>query len=275
MKTLSNYLIFIFLIFSACSSTGDDHHKMSQKAEFIYRVHHEHLFPVETPKLQAQKPYPWEIGNNGKYPLVTKEYFRCKGSSLNPVRHYQGEHGIERFYDCGGSEKHSLPLRESKEFIYPILIELLNYLQTKTGKRVVITCGHRCPDHNTYSDPALSNQYSKHMIAAEVSFYLQGMEENPAAIVQLIQDYYKTQEIYTNKKDYTEFKTYEKDDTNVSTPPIYNKEIYLKLFKNKEGRNFDNRHPYPYISIQVRHDRDKDERVVYTWKEANQNFLRK
>ena len=274
MKTLSNYLIFIFLIFNSCSS-NDDQHPVSQKAEFIYRVHQEHLFPIETPKLQKQKPYPWEIGNNGNYPLVTKEYFRCKGSSLNPVRHYQGTQGLERFYDCGGSEKHSLPLRDGKEFIYPILIELLNYLQTKTGKRVVITCGHRCPDHNTYSDPSKENQYSKHMIAAEVSFYVQGMEENPEIIVQMIQDYYKTQENYKNKKEYTEFKTYEKDDTNVSTPPVYNKEIYLKLFKKKEGRNFDNRHPYPYISIQVRHDRDKDERVVYSWKEANQNFLRK
>ena len=271
MKTLSKFLFFSFLICNGCSSLSDDHDHMNQKAEFIYRVHHEHHFPIETPKLQKQKPYPWEIGNNGNYPLVTKEYFRCKGSSLNPVRHYQGEGSLERFYDCGGSEKHSLTLREGKEFIYPILIDLLNYLQTKTGKRVVITCGHRCPDHNTYSDPSPNNQYSKHMIGAEVSFYVQGMEENPETIVQLIQDYYKSYD----KKDFAEFKVYEKEDTNVTTPPVYNKEIFVKLFKKKEGRNFDNRHPYPYISIQVRYDRDKDSKVTYSWKEANQNFLRK
>src|SRR5690606_2499225 len=130
----------------------------------------------------------------------------------------------ERFYDCNGSEKHSLPLRDKKEFVYPILIDLLNYLQMKTEKRVVITCGHRCPDHNTYSDQSSSNRYSKHMIGAEVSFYIQGMEEEPEVILDLIQEYYKSDKSYANKKEWIEFKTYEKEDTNVSTPPIYNKE---------------------------------------------------
>jgi hypothetical protein len=276
MNTLSKCLIFISLFFGSCSSSDDKkHHQITQKAEYIYRVHNEHHFPLESLKLQKQKPYPWENGINGNYPLVTKEYFRCKGSSLNPPRHYQDKTSAQIFYDCGGSEKHSLVLRDREEFIYPILIDLLNYLQTKTGKRVVITCGHRCPDHNTYSDPSPSNQYSKHMIGAEVSFYVQGMEENPETVVELIQDYYQIHTEYAEKKDYLEFKTYEKDDTNVSTLPIYNKEIFVKLFKKKEGRNFDNRHPYPYISIQVRYDKEKNERVVYSWKEANQNFLRK
>ena len=113
------------------------------------------------------------------------------------------------------------------------------------------------------------------MIGAEVSFYVQGMEELSEKIIQLCQDFYKTNPDYSNKKEYTEFKVYEKEDTYVSTPPVYNKEIYIKLYKKKEGRDFDNRHPYPYISIQVRHDREKDERVIYSWKEANQNYLRK
>ena len=63
------------------------------------------------------------------------------------------EKEIARYYDCGGPEKHSLPLREKKEFyLHSILIILLNYLQIQTGKRVVITCGHCCPEHNAYLD---------------------------------------------------------------------------------------------------------------------------
>lgn len=277
MKTESKLLFFILLLFFSCSSHDEDNKErhINQKAEFIYRTHNESYFVQEPLKKQKPKPYPWQIGVNGSYPLVTKEYFRCKGSSLNPPRQSSVKDKAVRLYDCNGSEKHSLPLRDGKEFIYPILIDLLNYLQMKTEKRVVITCGHRCPDHNIYSDQSPLNQYSKHMIGAEVSFYIQGMEEEPEIILELIQEYYKQNKLYSGKKEWTEFNTYEKDDTNVSTPPIYNKEIYVKLFKKKEGRDFDNRHPYPYISIQVRYDSDKDERVVYSWKEANQNYLRK
>lgn len=278
-------LFLIFFLFTSCSSDDKKENKNSQitqKAEFIYRTHQERYF-IKTPlKKQKPKPYPWEIGMNGKYPPVTKEYFRCKGSSLNPSRSScTKENGtateteITRFFDCGGSERHSLPLRDGKEFVYPILIDLLNYLQLKTEKRVVITCGHRCPDHNSYSDASKENQYSKHMIGAEVSFYMQGIEQDPEAVIEILKEYYTSNEEYRNKKDFIEFKTYEKSDTNVSTPPIYNKEIYIKLFKKIEGRNFDNRHPYPYISVQVRFDKEKNERVVYSWKEAHQNFLRK
>lgn len=277
MKTTPKILYFIFFILVSCSSDDERENQsqhLNQKAEFIYRTHQDRFFEEEPLKLQKPKPYPWELQAHGRYPKVTKEYFRCKGSSLNPVRIVQGQETPERYFDCGGSEKHSLPLRDGKEFIYPILIDLMNYLQMKTEKRVVITCGHRCPEHNSYSDQTSSNRYSKHMIGAEVSFYVQGMEEKPEAIIDLIKDYYLTHKEYANKKDYLEFKTYDKEDTNVSTPPIFNKEIFIKLFKKKEGRNFDNRHPYPYISIQVRFDKERNERVVYSWKEANQNYLR-
>lgn len=271
-----NRCLIPFLLLCCACSTSDENGKQrqfNQKAEFIYRTHQETHFPIASPKRQKPKPYPWEIGSNDHHPSITKEYFRCNGSSLNPVRQFKIKETVESFCDCGGFDKHSLPLRDGKEFIYPILIELLNYLQTKTGKRVVITCGHRCPEHNTYSDP--TNPYSKHMIGAEVSFYIQGMEEEVGTITTLIEDFYKKDEKYSNKPEFTEFKLYEKEDTQTLSRPIYNKEIFIKLFKKNEGRNFDNRHPYPYISIQVRHDRDKNERVVYSWKEANQNFLRK
>lgn len=272
--------LFCFLsIVTSCNQSETESErlrKQNQKGEYIYRMKNEVLFAIESPKKATQAPYPWEEGKSSQYPRLTKEYFRCKGSGLNPPHIVQPKEGEPaRYYDCGGSEKHSLPLRDGKEFVYPILLDLLNYIQNKTGKRVLITSGHRCPDHNSYVDDSKENCFSKHMVGAEVSFYVQGMEQQPEAVVKCIQDYYKETPKYKGLKEYEEFKRYEKKDTNVSTPPWLNKEIFVKIYKKHEGRNFDNRHPYPYIDVQVRYDWDLKEKVIYTWDKANRNYLRK
>jgi len=267
------FLLLILLSSCSSSSETDDANKQRyQKGEYIYRKHDEFLFEVGGQVAFTPKPYPWEENRSGNHIKITKEFFRCKGSSLNPIKN--GPDKNVTFSDCGGAEKHSLPLRENKEFIYPILIDLLNYIQSKTNKKVVITSGHRCPDHNLYVDQSKSNQYSKHMIGAEASFYVQGLEDRPDIIVKLIMDYYKQNAKYENKKEYINFERYSKGDADVSTQPWYNKEIFVKLFHKKEGRNFDNRHPYPYISVQVRYDWDLKEKVIYTWDKATHNFLR-
>ena len=108
------------------------------------------------------------------------------------------------------------------------------------------------------------------MVGAEVDFYVQGMEGQPKKIVDMIFDYY--QERYDDKK-YTTFARYTKSSTNVTTQPWFNREIFIKLFKKNEGRDLDNRHPFPYVSIQVRYDRD-DQRIVYTWEQAFHGYLR-
>jgi len=41
-----------------------------------------------------------------------------------------------------------------------------------------------------------------------------------------------------------------------------------------EGRNFDNRHPYPYIELQVRHDRETGKPVSYSWNGAHKTIHR-
>ena len=138
----------------------------------------------------------------------------------------------------------------------------------------MITCGHRCPEHNTYSDSSPKNQHSKHMIGAEVSFYVQGMEYKPETIIKYLQEYYKSNPKYKGQKDFEEFQRYDKEDSDVSIQPWYNKEIFVKLYNKKEGRDFDNRHPYPYISIQVRYEVDRQEKVIYTWDKATRNYLR-
>lgn len=280
IATLSRFLVYFLLSLACagCSSSSDDTSQHitngHTKGEYIYRKHDESFFAIPHPEKNPPPSYSWDKGQTGNNARITKEYFRCKGCSLNPCHVVTIKDEIQRHYDCAGIQKHGLPLRDNKEFIYPILVDLVNYLQTKTGKRVVITCGHRCPEHNTYSDPSTDNQYSKHQIGAEVAFYVQGMENQPEKIVQYLQQYYQEDPRYKGQKEYVEFQRYEKENTNVSTTPWYNKEIFIKLFNKKEGRNFDNRHPYPYISIQVRYDRDLKEKVIYTWEKANRNYHR-
>ena len=122
--------------------------------------------------------------------------------------------------------------------------------------------------HNSYADNTPYNQNSKHMIGAEVDFYVQGMETKPEEIIKILMGYYKEMSLYKGEKQYLEFERLEVGKLNVSTPPWYNKEILIKLYKKNEGRDFDNRHPYSYISVQVRFDRERNEKVICDWQKA-------
>ncbi|WP_237753486.1 hypothetical protein [Candidatus Protochlamydia amoebophila] len=276
LNLLSLKFLFIFFIFlTSCSSSSKSTVTPSSlTGEYIYRHHEDSQIQVEPMIFVKRKTYPWEENQSGAYPKITKDFFRCKGTSLNPVRLVQKEKELVRYYDCGGPQKHSLPLKNQKEFIYPILIDLLNYIQVKTNKRVVITCGHCCPDHNVYVDSSPSYQFNKHLIGAEVDFYVQGLEYQPEKIIELILNYYQEMPKYKGLKDFQEFKRYEKGDSKVSTKPWYNQEIFLKLIKKSEGRDFDNRHSYPYLSVQVRYDWETKQKVHYSWSQAFGNFHR-
>ena len=271
------YLIVVLSVFISCSSSKRDEKQLKKKnakAEYIVRRHDTRFFPIFTPKKQTRDLYPWEDGKIDNISKITKDFFRCKGSSLNPT--IFDDKSIEKplaYEDCQGASKHSLPIINKKENVYPILIEILNFLQSKTRKRVVITSGHRCPKHNSYCNSSKENRTSKHLIGAEVDFYIQGLEEKPEEVVDLILSFFKENKRYLGKKEFTDFLRYE-NETNVCVKPWYNKEVFVKLFQKEEGRDFDNRHPYPYISIQVRYDRDTKERVVYSWEKANTGYLR-
>lgn len=276
-KPIQLSLLFFSLIFVLGCSKQESGRKLIRKqnvkGEYIHRQQEEKMLFSPPLKIIERALYPWEFDQGGKYPKITKDFFRCKGCSLNPVRMASIEKNAERFYDCGGPQRHSLPLKNGKEFIYPILIDLLNAVQDQTGRRIVITCGHCCPTHMLYLDSSKANQTSKHQIGAEVDFYVEGMEEQPQKIVDLLLDYYKKTARYQGRKEF-EFKRYEKGDTNTTIPPWFNKEVFIKYFKKGEGRDFDNRHLFPYISIQVRHDLEANERVQYTWDKAFRNFHR-
>jgi len=235
--------------------------KRNCQGEAIYRNKKDLFYPVSPPRHIVRSPYPWELESN--LPKITKEFFRCKGSRQHPpLLVAQGDQTIPHM-DCEGGMRHSLSVIQGKEGVYPVLVDLLNYIQKKTGKRVVITSGHRCPLHNAYVDASRSNRTSKHQIGAEVDFYVQGMEDRPLEVVGLLMQYYQELMAYQNLKEYQNFTR--EGISSLVVPPWLNKEIYIQLYQKEERRNFDNQHPHPYISVQVRFDRDKNERVIFEW----------
>src|SRR3990167_7017275 len=272
-RTIRKLGLIALLLFVGCSgmekSEKEKIRRQNCKGELIYRNCNEELYSIASLTPQPRPRYPWEGENH--LPRITKDFFRCKGNVLNSP-YVAGENQAELLHDCEGSGRHGFPILHGRENVYPILIDLLNYVQKKTGKRVIITCGHRCPIHNTFADLSKDNRTSKHQIGAEVDFYVQGMEERPQEIVGLLMQYYQETSDYKSDKDYLEFKRYDKGDTHVSIQPWYNKEVFLKLYQKTEGRDTDNRHPHPYISIQVRFDRSLKERVLYDWKKANKGY---
>lgn len=268
--------IVICLVTGCMSIEKSQHQKIKQSNESkerIYRTSKEKLYPTAQLVPQIRDPYPWELGYSGMHPKITKESFRCKGDSKHLPKTKE-EAPTQLVLDCGGRLKHSLPIRNGKEFVYPILVDLLNYIQIKTSSAVIITCGHRCPAHNAYADGSIYNLSSKHMIGAEVDFYVQGKENKPEEIVDLIMKYYTEKETYKGSKEYLQFTRLDHVKLNVSTPPWYNKEVLIKLYKKGEGRDFDNQHSHPYLSLQVRFDRERNEKVTYSWEKAFQGYMR-
>ena len=268
------YLRIICLFLGSCSrlehSEKEKIRKRNCRIEGIYRASNDRFYAVAAPLHTPRSFYPWEA--EGNLPKITKEFFRCKGNSLNPPLALPGL--LEPQLDCEGGSRHGLPIIHGKESVFPILVDLLNYVQKKTGKRVIITCGHRCPIHNSYADPSKENLVSKHQIGAEVDFYVQGMEDRPQEIIGLLMQYYQELSTFRNDKEHREFVRYEKPDARARIQPWMNKEIYIKLYAQNEGRDGDNRHPYPYISMQVRYDRMKKERVLYEWAKAHKGYPR-
>lgn len=271
-KTLGMCYLLLFFSCSGLEQSEQQRMKLvSAKAEEIYRHDEDRFFKIETPKQRKRDLYPFENLKSGNFPRITKEYFRCKGDSKRPPKTInQNTPNPMTCFDCGGIDQHSLPVKGEKEFIYQPLIDLLNFVQEKTGKKVIITCGHRCPKHNVYADPSKKNQSSKHLIGAEVDFYVQGMEHKPLQIVEILKEYYKQE----SEKDYNTFVRYQGGESRERNLPWCNKEVLIQVFEKDEGRDFDNNHKYPYISIQMRYDRVGKKRVLYSWHEAFNGFMR-
>lgn len=257
-------LFICFILFSCSGSIDPDVEKVRKRncvGHYIQRKESVYQYTLKEP-INNQRPYyDWEQ-EQGMPPKITKEYFRCKGSFLHPEK-IDDVKNPKMIKDCDG--KHSLPILGEKEDVYPVFIKILNYIQKRTRKKVILTTGHRCPTHNAYADSSKRAITSKHLIGAEVDFYVQGMEKEPEKVIDLIFEYYADQGVYKNFSRYT-------GNTDVLTKPWFNKEIFIKLYLREEGRDFDNRHSYPYIGLQLRFDTKKKENVVYSWEKANKGY---
>ncbi len=266
MKIACLFLLLILSGLVGCSGLEQSEEKRIRERNLtitpIQRQSDETFFALSPPISKKKEPYPWETRRIGSHLRITKEFFRCRGEAENPpIQIFRGSQMVYH-RDCGGIERHSLPLRSGEEFIYPILIDLLNYVQEKLERRVIITCGHRCPAHNLYADPSKGARISKHLIGAEVDFYVEGLEHQPQEVIDLLLSYYPEPMRRSSHLAPT------------STLSWYNKEVGITLYLSTEGRDLDNCHPYPYISIQVRHDTETGRPVQYNWHRAHNGFTK-
>ncbi len=230
--------------------------ELNADAEPISRYSHQKLFP-DPHIVKAPTPtYPWEERHIGDLPRITRDFFHCRGVKSHPEKITKNRFGDPvAYFDCNGSDSHGLPMREGEEYIYPILPDLLNHLQRTFNKKVIITSGHRCPTHNRYIG---GRSNSKHLVGAEVDFYVEGMENKPGIVARALKDYY--QERDSGRPEYT---TFLKTQSGWS-----NKEVTIRIDDAPYGRLLDNNFNHPHLTIEVRYDREKRRRVQYNWHTA-------
>jgi len=266
------YILFglLAIIFFSCSGLQkteyDKIRKKNLTAERIARNHDDMLDFIKNPSIKKSEPYFWEDVDQVYLPKITKDFFRCRGHNKNPPK----EFNKVLLNDCNGSSKHSLPLIHGRENVYQTLLDILNYIQINLNQKVVITCGYRCPKHSVYAEPMQAESY--HMIGAEVDFYIKGYETKADTVVEEIINYYKNSDLYKNQSDYTNFQRVSVNGT--KTKAWVNKEICIKYFDKSEGRDIDNRHPYPYISIQVKYDKALKEKIVFSKSKAEKGYYK-
>ena len=251
---------FLLLIISlnACSSAETRLEKKRMKnnnsTEKIYRHASEFAYQEELSVLVKRKPYPWE--NDAAFPRITMDFLRCKGSLDNPV--LKGHEGA--YEDCNGMHEHGLPYVDGDEFVYPVLITLLNKLQKAFESKVVVTSGHRCPKHHMYITCGES-KISKYMIGARVDFTILGMEQYPELIIEKIKELHQTDE-----EKYQVFK---------SDGPLAWTNEEIRISVNKEGEHSTlQRKKHPVVTIDVRYDRQKKEAISLDWNKAYKGYIR-
>ena len=237
-----------FLGLTGCSGLEQSEQEkiraQNAKGEFVFRHANERQFAYAPPQIRERQKYPWEGSYSGQLPKISTRILPLQGKQLQPASFSRGGQKGEYDYDCGGGGKQPSSLQD-KEFIYPILIETQLRADKRQTKKVVITCGHRCPVHNKYADPMPAGQTSKHMIGAEVDFYVQGMEERPEEVVALVQNYYKETALYRGKQEYQQFERYDKSDAKTASTPWYNKEVTIQLYAKGEVETLITAIPIP------------------------------
>jgi len=265
----------IFLLLAACSglenSEREKVRKLNAVQEPIYRLSSEKLVIESGGKKELRERYPWEKQSVGNYPQLTKEFFRCKGNYGNLTL---GTGSMAR-RDCGGIDQHSLPIVNGDEYVYPALLDLLNFVQGELKAKVIVTCGHRCPAHNRYVDPSKRNSMSKHMMGAEVDFYVEGYQRKPFEVVKALMQYYNQHEDFKDIIPFTRFAKSNNAVSKLKNPAWMNREIAIRIYEPGEGRDLDNSHDYTYVNVELKWSRDTKRRLGFNYLIAHQSLLRK
>ncbi|MCH9620946.1 MAG: hypothetical protein S4CHLAM20_03560 [Chlamydiia bacterium] len=258
---MKKILFMIVLCLVGCSSADDRSQgrrmKENKATEKIYRLSHQKFYTEEPAELVKKDPYPWESGT--AFSKITVDSFRCQGRRNHQKRQRDGK----EYADCGGLAEHGLPYADKDEFVYSVMIKLLNQVQNAFQKKVVITSGHRCPKHHSYITMGKS-KISRYMIGAKVDFFIEGMEEKPHEIIEKLKSFYK------NDQGYSEFREVRNND---GTRSWHNKEVILTINPEGEHTKLQNRN-HPVVSIDVRYDRDKEESIILDWKRAYEGYIR-
>lgn len=182
-------LLSLFLLVSCGSFEKSEKKKLMQKEKRVCAVVLQggekqlDLGPSQSFEVAG---YPWERYGFLLLP-ISKEHFRCKGSSLSPPKTFLSYSGqLQTVQDCGGD--HSLPLKNDQEYIDPMLIDLLNALQDKLGAKVIVLIGHVCPVHAIYDNPMAPHKDFKYQLGAKVAFYVEGNESQ--TVLKALADIY-------------------------------------------------------------------------------------
>ncbi len=255
------YFLLLLFFVASCSTAHEREQKLRMKknrsTEKIYRLSHEKMYEEKAFTLAKRERYPWE--NETCFPKITMNTLRCRGCKDYTKRARNGK----EYEDCNGMKDHGLPYVDGDEFVYPVLVSLLNKIQNTLNKKVVVTSGHRCPKHNDYLNLG-KFRISKYMIGAQVDFYVEGMEKECEEVIEQI--------IALYKEDTDNFSHFTKSRSDKGTPSWRNKEISISIQKEGEHSVLDNK-DHSVISISVRYDRTKQEHVYLDWKQAYQGFI--
>lgn len=237
--------------------------------EYIARHASDNLLDLKSPERLQISAYPWDATTRTPLPPITKHYFQCRGCLQHPPKMIQRGGESIHLYDCRGGEQHSLPLRDGQEWIAPLLLVMLNFCQERFERPVHITCGHCCLDHRTYLYPHASSEGVGHVLGAEVDFYVEGWESRPERVVQALLEFYRTRWNH-DQHEKGEFSYDEKDGSRFWK----NREVVLSIHAAHLGRDEDNNHSYPYLTIRVRYDKESKDTLKYSWDRALKSYYR-
>jgi hypothetical protein len=259
MMKISLILLTIFL--NGCSTADERNQARRMKengsSERIYRLSNQKVYVESAMEIAVKEPYPWESGT--AFSKITVDRFRCQGSHDRKEKERDGK----IYKDCCGLADHGLPYGDNDEYVYPVMVSLLNKVQKAFNKKVVITAGHRCPAHQAYVTLGKS-KISRYMIGAKVDFYLEGMEQDALTVVEKLKSFYE------DDKGFSEFYEVRNKD---GTRAWHNKEVIFTI--NTEGEHtvlLGKKHAV--VSIDVRYDRSKSEGIVLDWKRAYEGYIR-